>query len=101
MPRTSVTVQSSALLTHIPWYPDDLLYQLQTTLAELADIDSRYGIEREHLEAQTESDTARCQRTADLESRHWTEREPHVQRLTEMHHRMMAIMRYQDICENA
>jgi hypothetical protein len=91
----------SPSLTHIPWYPKDLLHELQTTLAALGDIDSRYEIEREHLEAQTESDTVRSQQAADLESRRWTEREPYVRRLTEIHHQMMAAMAYQDICDTA
>ena len=34
----------------VPFYPDDLLPQLQQTLALLADLETRYEIEREYLE---------------------------------------------------
>ena len=33
-----------------PFYPDDLLPQLQQTLATLADLELRYEIERDYLE---------------------------------------------------
>ena len=33
MPRTSVMQRPSPSLTHVPWYPKDLLHELQTTLA--------------------------------------------------------------------
>jgi len=36
--------------TEIPFYPDDLLPQLQQTLATLADLQVRYEIERDYLE---------------------------------------------------
>jgi hypothetical protein len=51
MPRTSVMQRPSASLTHIPWYPKDLLHEVQTTLAAVADIDVRYDIEREQIAA--------------------------------------------------
>ena len=98
MPRTSVPERSPALLTHIPWYSDDLLCQLQTTLAALGDIDAHYEIERQRLEAQRESEPVASQKVTDLEHRRWMEREPYVQRLAEIHHRMMAAMTFQDIC---
>ena len=34
----------------VPFYPDDLLPQLQRTLATLADLQLRYEIERDYLE---------------------------------------------------
>ncbi len=34
----------------VPFYPDDLLPQLQQTLGTLADLQVRYEIEREYLE---------------------------------------------------
>ena len=53
MPRTSVMQRPSASLAHVPWYPKDLLHELQTTLAALADIDFRYDTEREQIAAHT------------------------------------------------
>jgi hypothetical protein len=35
----------------VPFYPDELLPQLQQTLALLADVEIRYEIERDHLES--------------------------------------------------
>ena len=37
--------------SEIPFYPDDLLPQLQCALATLADIEVRYEIERDYLES--------------------------------------------------
>ena len=100
MPRTSVIQQSSPSLTHVPWYPENLLPQLQATLAAVADLKARYDIELEQLAGRSESDDMRTQMAADLEARFQAEREPFVQRLAELHHRMMAAMAYQDICES-
>jgi hypothetical protein len=101
MPRTSVMQRPSASLTHVPLYPKHLLHELQTTLAALADIDSRSDIEREQIEARLGSETVKAQLTSELEDRRRAEREPYVQRLAELHHQMMATMAYQDICKSA
>ena len=37
--------------SRIPFYPDDLLPQLQCTLATLADMETKYEIERDYLES--------------------------------------------------
>jgi hypothetical protein len=100
MPRTSVIEKSSPFLTHVPWYPESLLHQLQTTLSALADIEARYEAEREYLEQRTVSETDRSEWVADLESRRQTDREPYVQRLAELHHQMMSTLAYQEICES-
>src|SRR5215217_5519536 len=100
MPRTSVVQQSSASLTHVPWYPENLLPQLQATLAAVADLEARYDIELEQLAGRSESEAVRTQVVADLEARFQAERDPFVQRLAELHHRMMAAMAHQDICES-
>jgi septal ring factor EnvC (AmiA/AmiB activator) len=100
MPRTSVIEKSSPFLTHVPWYPESLLHQLQATLSALADIEARYEAEREHLEARMASATDQSQSVADLDSRRETDRQPYVQLLAELHHRMMSTLAYQDICES-
>lgn len=51
MPRTSVARQASALSMQDPWYSADLLPQLQSTLAALADIEVRYQSDQEQLQA--------------------------------------------------
>jgi septal ring factor EnvC (AmiA/AmiB activator) len=97
MPRTSVMQRSSASLKHVSRYPKDLLDQLQATLAALADVEARYEREREHLKAGIEPETNTTQRLAELESRRRREREPCVQRLAELHRRMMATTVYRDL----
>jgi len=37
--------------SEIPFYPDDLLPQLQCALAALADMETKYEIERDYLES--------------------------------------------------
>ena len=101
MPRTSVMQRPLASLAHVPWYPEDLLHELQTTLAAVADIDFRYDIERDQIAAHLGSEAAKAQLTSELEDRCRAEREPYVQRLAELHHQMMAAMAYRDICESA
>src|SRR5215207_9057407 len=51
MLRSSAAPRSLAPPTQTPWYPDDLLAELQTTLAALADIEVQYGNDRERLAA--------------------------------------------------
>src|SRR5215212_7598673 len=68
MPRTSVIQQSSASSTYVPWYPENLLSQLQATLAAVADLEARYDIEREQLTGRSESEAVRTQVAADLEA---------------------------------
>ena len=100
MPRTSVIQPSSASSTHVPWYPENLLSQLQAILAAVADLEARYDIECEQLAGRSESEAASTQVAADLEARFQAEREPFVQRLAELHHRMPTAMAYQDIFES-
>ena len=76
--------------------------QLQTALAALADIESRYEVEREQLSTErTGSVAANTELAATLESRYEAERAHCVQRLAELHHRIKAAMTYQDILEGA
>jgi len=49
MPRTSVVRQASASAMQYPWYPADLLPQIQSTLAALADIELRYQSDQTQL----------------------------------------------------
>jgi hypothetical protein len=101
MPRTSVMQRLAASLAHVPRYSKDLLHELQTTLAALADIDVRYDIEREQIAAHLGSEAAKAQLSSELEDHRRAEREPHVQRLADLHRQMMAAMAYRGICESA
>ena len=49
MPHSSAAQESLAPLTQAATYPDDLLPELQTMLAALADLEVRYEKDREQL----------------------------------------------------
>ena len=56
--------------SEVPVYPDDLLHALQSTLAMLADIETRYEIERDHLESWAGPRMIKDQLMAELEKCH-------------------------------
>jgi hypothetical protein len=60
-------------------YAADLTLEIQTTLAALADVETRHEIERERLERYAGPDKDRLR--GDLEARHQAERTPLVQQL--------------------
>jgi hypothetical protein len=65
-------------------YPDDLLPQLQRTLAILADLEARYEIERDYLESWSGPKEVKDYLVADLEQCHRANREQlawHLERL--------------------
>ncbi len=84
MPRTSVARQASALSLQGPWYPADLLPQLQSTLAALADIDVRYHSDQEQLQAWAGPEIIKARFAAQLEERYQRERHSYVQKLTDL-----------------
>jgi hypothetical protein len=61
MPRTSVARQASALSMQGPWYPADLLPQLQSTMAALADIEVRYQSDQTQLQGWTGPEAIKTQ----------------------------------------
>ena len=67
-----------------PFYSDDLLPVLQSTLASLADLDIRHEIERDYLEGWSGPDEVKQRLMAALEARWQRDREPIVQRLTQL-----------------
>src|SRR3954463_348479 len=67
-----------------PFYSDDLLPALQGTLASLADLDIRHEIERDYLEEWSGPDEVKQRLMAALEARWQRDREPIVQRLTQL-----------------
>ena len=67
-----------------PFYADDLLPVLQSTLASLADLDIRHEIERDYLEEWSGPDEVKQRLMAALEARWQHDREPIVQRLTQL-----------------
>ena len=75
MPRTSVVRQASASAMQCPWYPADLLPQLQSTLAVLADIEVRYQSDQEQLQGWAGPETIKTRFAAQLAERY--QRGPH------------------------
>ena len=61
--------------SRIPIYSDDLLPDLQRTLAVLADIETRYEIERDCLESWSGPAEVKDHLLAELEQCHWANRE--------------------------
>ncbi len=69
----------------VPFYPDDLLPQLQQTLATLADLQLRYEIEREYLEDWSGPGEVKDRLLAELDQCHRVSRERLVSRLEKLH----------------
>src|SRR3954469_17570058 len=59
----------------VPFYPDDLLPQLQRTLAISADLDLRHEIQRDQLESGSGPRTVKGHLLAELEQCHRANRE--------------------------
>jgi len=60
----------------VPFYADDLLPDLQRTLAILADLETRYEIARDHLERWSGPMEVKDRLLADVEQRYRAKREP-------------------------
>src|SRR3712207_626665 len=71
-----------------PLYPDDLLPALQSTLAALADVETRYEIARDGLEDWSGPDEVKQHLIAELEAGWQREREPVVLRLAQLQSHM-------------
>jgi hypothetical protein len=64
-----------------PSYPDDLLPELQSTLAALADLEVRFEIAQDTLEEWSGSDEDKQRLRAELAQVHRQVREPYLQHL--------------------
>ena len=73
-----------------PFYADDLLPALQSTLASLADVDVRHEIERDYLEEWSGPDEVKQRLMGAFEARWQRDREPIVQRLTQLEEQIRA-----------
>jgi len=100
MLRSSAAPRSLAPPTQTPWYPDDLLAELQITLAALADIEVQYATDRERLAAWDGPEAIKTKFAIQLEERHQRGRESYVERLADLHYSMVRIMTLEDICSN-
>jgi hypothetical protein len=85
------TLDTSERETSRAVHPEDLLPEIQSALAALADVDTHYRIEREHLERWFGPEEARDARLAELHRQHRRERAPLLQRLTELQEQMSGL----------
>lgn len=88
MPRTSTERLASASSIQCPWYPADLLPQLQSTLAALADIELHCHSDQEQLQGWAGPEAIKTRFIAQLAERYQRERTPYVRRLAELQHLM-------------
>ena len=101
MPRSSATQRPLAPLTRTSGYPDDLLSDIQATLAALADIEVQYRVHQEQLQAWTGPEAIKERFAAQIEARYQRERGLYDQRLAALRHQMLAMMDLQDTCRTA
>jgi hypothetical protein len=101
MPRSSAVPRSLAPSKQSPWHPDDLLGELQATLAALADLEVQYEMDRERLAAWDGPEAIKKRFTAQLEEHHQRDREPYVQRLADLQCSMSRIMTLEGTCSNS
>ena len=74
--------------TQVLWSPDNLLGEIQVTLAALADIEYRYERDRERLMQRLGPDAVFQPLWAERERRYEAEREPYRRRLEQLQRRM-------------
>jgi hypothetical protein len=100
MLHSSAAPRPLGSLTQPPWYSDDLLPELQVMLAILADIEMQFQADRERLDTWAGPEAIKTEFAAQLEERRQQAREPYLQRLADLHDRMIRIMTLEDICSN-
>jgi hypothetical protein len=84
--------QSRVRESTAPAYPPDLTPEIQHTLAALADVETRYEVERERLDHLMGPTPLKTRLLARLEARHQNDRMPLVQRLADLQREMTAAM---------
>ena len=84
--------QSRVRERRTPAYPSDLTPEIQSTLAALADVETRYEIERERLDDLMAPTPLKTRLLARLEARHQGDRMPLVQRLADLQREMTSTL---------
>jgi hypothetical protein len=77
------------LADHLPWYPDNLLLQIQHTLRDLADLEHRQDLARANLGIAVDAGRERKRLERDFEQHCAAEREPLVRTLAALEDRFM------------
>jgi hypothetical protein len=74
-----------------PFYPEQLLPELQCMLKALADVEVRFERDRKRLRRSAEADETKKRLLRDLEERRRRDREPFLKRIAELQRKMRAI----------
>jgi hypothetical protein len=74
--------------TQVLWSPDDLLGEIQATLAALADVECRYEQDRERLVQRFGPDAVKQRLWVGREKRHQAEREPYQRKVEQLQRRV-------------
>ena len=84
----------SEILIHTPltpFYPEELLPEMQAMLKALADVEVRYEQDRKRLRRSAEPKEAKERLARDLKERRRQEREPYLRRINELQQKMRAV----------
>ncbi len=76
--------------------PDALTGEVQTALAALADIETRFAVDQERLDRWRGPAAAKARLLADLQSRRQAERGPVMERLAELQASLRRAMSYRE-----
>ncbi len=91
MPATFVPSETLIHMPPAPFYPDDLLPEIQSMLKALADMEARYERERDRLNRSPEPAAVKKRLLVRLRDRRRQEWEPYAKRLSVLQRRMRAI----------
>ncbi len=84
----------SEILFHTPlapFYPEELLSELQGMLKALADVEVRYERDRKRIQSSAKPNDVKERLSRDLEERRRRDREPFVKRIAEFEEKIRAI----------
>jgi len=90
MIETGVIAASADGFVYEGTYPEGLAGLIPVMLQRLASIETEYEREHDRLAEWAIPEILRCQLLHDLEIRHGLERQPYLQRLAEVHDRLLA-----------
>lgn len=101
MSRGTAAQRTGASSALPPWYPEDLLPQIQQALGELADIEFRYESEVDHIRASAAPAPVRQRLAAALVRRYHSERRPCLERLARLQKQMITAKLCEDFRRTA
>lgn len=82
---------------HPARYPADLGPEIQRALSALADVETRYEVERERMKRWTGPTAWKDRVRAGIEARYMRDREPLVQRLADLQREMTSALMFRQV----